>query len=370
MFPRFGGRATAMKNGTVLLSGGYHSWAYNDIVEFVPPQDLCTILTTLDDCLTVQWCQFCHFVTSSISFCINSNRNDVSHLCDTATVFLPPHCSITTPCSNSQTCSSCWSNDFQQQRDCHWCPCSQECVNSSSMCLEETCFLQHSNSLCYFSQCAVATCDDCARKGCIWTNQLEYVAGITVRVFHQPQHWQCFTSEIVNSISSQLPDNFLFTSINQLEQCHPACSLFTSCLTCARALGDLVGPVGCTWIFETGKCISHIEILLNCPTGSCGMMISDEQLCFDPCDSYSYCHSCLETAYCVWCHQNGSNGEGFCVSPEDTVECLNFNTIPINQECPAENECINGHSSCFPDQQCSDALSGFVCTCPSDYTAG
>ena len=370
IFPRFGGRAVAMGNGTVLLSGGYHSWAHDDIIKFVSPQDLCTVLTTQDDCSAIQWCQYCYFVVSNDSFCISSFRNDASHLCDRATVFLSPHCSMITPCSSSRTCGSCLSNDIQQQRPCRWCPCSQECINSSNMCIEDSCFLQHSNSSCYFSQCAAATCSDCARKNCIWTNQLEYVNGITVRVFRQPKQWQCFTSEIVNSIIRQLPGDYLFTVINQLQQCPLTCSSFISCSTCTSALGHLVGPVGCTWIFDTEKCMSHIEALINCPTGNCGMTISDEHLCIDPCNSFSYCHSCLHTAYCIWCHQNGSNGEGFCVNPEDTMNCLNSNTVPINQECPAEDECINGHSNCFPDQQCSDVLNGFVCTCPSDYTTG
>ena len=371
MFPRFGGGAVAMRNGTVLLSGGYHSWAYDDIIKFVSPQDLCTQLTTQDDCLAIQWCQYCHFAaTNRNSICISSFRNDASHLCNGATVVLPPHCSMITPCSSSETCGSCLSNDIQQQRPCRWCPCSRECVDSSNVCLEDSCFLQHGNSLCYFSQCAAATCNDCVRKDCIWTNQLEYINGITVRVFRQPQQWQCFTSEIVNSIIRQLPDDYLFTVINQSQQCPPTCSSFTTCSTCTSTLGHLAGPVGCTWIFGTGECISHIEASINCPTGNCGMMITDENLCLDPCNSLTYCHSCLQTTYCIWCHQNGSNGEGFCVNPEDTMECLNSNMVPISQECPAEDECINGHSSCFPDQQCSDLLNGFLCTCPSDYTAG
>lgn len=368
MFPRFGTRAVAIRNGTVLLSGGFHSWAHNDIVKFVSPQDICTILTSQDDCSTIQWCQYCHYGTFNNSFCIS---NVTSRVCDGASVFISPQCSITTPCTSSQTCGSCLSNDFHQHRSCLWCPCSENCINSSSMCLEDTCFLQHSTSLCYFSQCAAVTCDDCTRKGCVWTNQLEYIRGVTVRVFRQPNQWQCFTSEIVSSITRQLPTNYLFTAVNQLQQCPPSCSSFTSCSTCTSALGHLAGPIGCTWILETGKCMSHIEVSLNCATGSCGMMISDEELCIEPCNSLNYCHSCLQTAYCIWCHQNGSNGKGFCINPENTIECLNSsNTGLINQECHAENECINGHNNCFPDQQCDDILNGFVCTCPNNYTTG
>jgi len=369
MFPRFGAGAVIISNGTVLLSGGYHAWTYDDIVRFVPLQDLCTVLTTQDDCSAIQWCQYCHFGTSNNSVCINSFRNDASHLCDDATVFLSPHCSLTTPCSSSQTCGSCLSNDFQQHRSCHWCPCSEECINSSNTCLENPCVLQRSSSLCYFSQCAAATCDACTRKGCIWTNQLEYLHGITVRVFRQPNQWQCFTSEIVNSITRQLPD-YVFTVINIFQQCPRTCSSFVSCSACTNALGHLVGPIGCTWILETGKCMSHIEVLANCPTGSCGMTISDEHFCFDPCNSFKYCHSCLQTTYCIWCHQNESNGEGFCVNPKDATECLRADMISITQECPAEDECVNGHNNCFDDQLCSDVLNGFVCTCPSNYTAG
>lgn len=368
-YPRFGTSAIAMRNGTVLLSGGYHSWTYDDVVTFVPPQDLCTLLTTQNDCSAVQWCQYCHFDTSDNSSCISSFRNDMSNLCNEATVFLSPHCSLTTPCASSKTCGSCLSNDFQQHRSCHWCPCSEKCVNSSIVCLEDPCFLQHSTSSCYFSQCAAAICDDCTRKGCVWTHQLEYVHGIIVRVFHQPNQWQCFTSEVVNSVTRQLSTSS-FTAINRLQDCPLPCSSFMSCSTCTNALGNLVGPIGCTWIHEIKKCMSHLEVRTNCPVGSCGIEITDEHACHEPCNSFNYCHSCLQTAYCIWCYQNGSNGEGFCVNPEGTVECLNSDAIPISQDCPAEDECINGHNSCFHDQQCTDLLDGFMCTCPNDYTAG
>ena len=356
-----------MRNGTVLLSGGYHSWAYDNIVKFVSPQDLCTLSTTQHDCSTMHWCQYCHFGTSDNLFCISSVRKE---LCDGAAIVISPHCSTTTPCTSSHTCGSCLSDDFQQQRSCHWCSCLEECVNSSTMCSEDSCFLQQGTSLCYFSQCAAATCDECTRKGCIWTNQIEYIHGITVRVFRQPNQWRCFSSDIVNSVSGQLPADYMFTAIDQPQQCPLSCSSFSSCSACTSALGHLVGPVGCTWILESGTCMSHIEVLINCPTGSCGMTISDEQLCLESCNSFNYCHSCLQTTYCIWCYKNESNGEGFCVNPEDAIQCLRSNTELISQECPAEDECINGHDTCFPDQNCSDVLNGFVCTCPSDYTAG
>lgn len=370
IFPRFGAGAVYTRNGTVLLSGGYHSQAYDDIIRFISPQDLCTVSKAQDDCSAIQWCQYCHFGTSNNTSCISSFRNDASSLCDGATIFLPPRCSILTPCTSSQTCGSCLSNDLRHHRSCHWCPCAEKCVNSSSRCLEGSCFLQHSTSLCYFSQCAAATCDDCIRKGCIWTNQLEHVSGITVRVFRQPNQWQCFTSEIGNSITRQLPDNYLFTVIDQLQQCPLTCSSFITCSACTSALGHLAGPIGCAWILKAGKCMSHIEVLINCPVGNCGIVISIEQSCNEPCHSFSYCHSCLQTGYCTWCHQNGSNGEGFCVNLEDTIECLSSYTVPVNEECPAENECINGHNSCFHDQQCNDVSNGFVCTCPSGYMTG
>ena len=370
-FTRFGAGAVALRNGTVLLSGGYHSQAYDDIVRYVPPHDVCTLLTTQHDCSAVQWCQYCQFGTSDKIFCISSYRNDAIHLCNGAAVFLSPPCSTTTPCTSSQTCGSCLSNDLQHQRSCHWCPCSEKCVNSSSACLEDSCFLQDDTSLCYFSRCAVATCEECVRKGCIWTSQLEYIHGVTVRVSRQPNQWRCFSSEIVNSIMRQLPLNFIFNVIDQLQQCPLPCSTFTSCLTCTNASSHLVGPLGCTWILKTGMCLAYTEVLINCPTGSgCGVTISDEQLCLEPCDSYNYCHSCLLTDHCIWCHQNGSNGEGFCVGPEEATECLKSNTALVYQECPAEDECINGHNDCFPNQQCSDVVDGFVCTCPSDYVAG
>ncbi|XP_065917388.1 multiple epidermal growth factor-like domains protein 8 isoform X2 [Dysidea avara] len=369
---RFGMGAIVLENGTVMLSGGYHTMAHNDVNVIAPPQDLCPLLAGANNtCSLLEWCQYCHFDALNTSLCVSTLNDNVSAICDGAVVVLNECQSIS--CMNSMTCDSCLSGHFHQ-RSCQWCPCSENCMNSLDECLS-TCYFnsvlqQNVSTVCYFSQCEAATCNDCVRKGCVWMHQLEHLHGDSVRIFDHPDEWRCFNTELVNTIIHQTAGRFMLTVIRNIQQCPLVCSSYKSCSTCTNAYSHVAGPVRCRWLIEIGECVSDVEASIKCTTGNCGVIVSEEELCHDPCNTINYCHSCLEAAHCIWCHINSSNGEGSCVTLENITNCFRSDAMLVNFECPAENECANGHNNCFEDQQCEDVPNGFVCTCPYDYVVG
>jgi len=366
---RFGIGAVALENGTVMISGGYHTMALDDVTIITPPQDLCALLTTNNMCSLLEWCYYCYLDMLNTSHCVS---NDTSALCDGAVV-IPGYCQSTS-CMDSRTCGSCLSDHFHQQRPCHWCPCSENCISSLDECAR-SCFFNYAleqdvSTVCYFSQCEAATCSDCVRKGCVWMNQLEHLRGDNVRIFDHPDEWRCFDTGLVNTIVHQTGGRFTFTLITSVQECPLACAAYKSCSSCTTAYSHVAGPILCRWLVDTGECVSDFEASIRCTTGDCGLLISDERQCHDPCNTINYCQSCLEISSCIWCHVNGSNGEGSCVELKDVTNCLQTDVVVVNYECPAENECLNGHNNCFEDQYCNDTTSGFVCTFPRDYNVG
>ena len=94
------------------------------------------------------------------------------------------------------------------------------------------------------------------------------------------------------------------------------------------------------------------------------------------------CAKCLRSSSCGWCSNSSTNGGGSCVRGSITESRDTENMCPSMAsqsnaaavtwhflQCPAENECENGHHDCDVTQQCNDTLHGYECSCAEGYVA-
>lgn len=196
-------------------------------------------------------------------------------------------------------------------------------------------------------------------------------------------------------------------------ECPPRCGDYKTCSACLNATSGEGGYVECHWSNQLMECISPSYQPLYCVGGVCGLVLEPNSIdhCPEPCSSFSQCSTCLRHAHCGWCARNfnknnyyyneyfdsdnstilsGMDGDGVCTegsldSPAEhpalsTCDILYTNMKPEENitetttfswnyyQCPAENECLNGHHTCdLVSEVCVNLDVGFECQCAKGY---
>ncbi|XP_055855625.1 multiple epidermal growth factor-like domains protein 8 [Episyrphus balteatus] len=373
-------------NKAIYVVGGWDGSTQGQVIKVGLPDDICQFWSTGKYlCRHYMGCSFCSVVSEedTSTFCFSEGNSDVCEstngtlisnngaLCDDAWMSRR-NCLTFTTCT---ACLASWPTHSESSPVCQWCddcgikgrcvPAGVDCDRPSTWCSKHTSV--GLLNLCPQPQCHTLNCENClSNDNCEWA--LNDV-GIT----------ECITKELVEKNQYKV-----------IGTCPPACSNFNNCSTCLTT--ERENPKDCRWSAMLNACISPRTQPLFCAGGVCGLVLNsnDIEYCPEPCDVYTQCSTCLKHAHCGWCSKDGENGEGVCtegslevsLGNQSALTCelvyptasnsslMNLSgTLTWNYvQCPAENECSNGHHNCDPvSEKCVDSHFGYQCICAEGY---
>ncbi|EDW76175.2 uncharacterized protein Dwil_GK15317 [Drosophila willistoni] len=374
--------------GAIYVIGGWDgSSTHNHVTRITMPEDICQLWSSGKYlCRHYMGCSFCTIQNtySSNSHCFTQGRVPCANHNGTLVVNNGAACSdawmASRNCSSFGSCSAClasWPTHQELTPVCQWCddcgirgrcvPAGVDCGRSSDWCHNQ--LSVGVLGLCPLPQCYQLGCETCMlQPQCNWArNELGVV--------------ECISKELVEKNQYAL-----------VEQCPTPCHTHTNCTSCLAVGQDLKD---CKWSTMLNSCISPSSQPLLCAGGVCGLVLESNELerCPEPCHVYGKCSDCLQHAHCGWCAREGYNGDGICTEgalehkreyPSGSTCDLIYaswrnDSEPLSHadvvswhyvQCPAENECINGHHSCDAiSEQCIDldSAEGYKCTCAQGY---
>ncbi|KAH8377850.1 hypothetical protein KR093_007479 [Drosophila rubida] len=381
-------------SGSIYVIGGWDGSATQSHVTRIHlPEDLCQLWSSGKSiCRHYMGCSYCTVQStySNSSHCFTQGRAPCANHNGTLVINNGPACNdvwlASRNCSSFGSCSAClaaWPIHHEAQPACQWCdqcgirgrcvPAGQECVHSSGWCLKERSVGEI--DACPAPQCHQLGCEAC--MGQVHHAQLCHWAR------NELGHEECIAHDLVEKNAYRL-----------VEQCPTACHTHRNCSSCLQSGQDASGG-DCKWSTMLNACLSPAAQPLLCAGGVCGLVLESSELerCPEPCHVYTQCSSCLEHAHCGWCAREGFNGDGICTEgalehrqeyPSGSTCDLIYSSWRNDSQlthadvvswhyvqCPAENECENGHHNCDAvSEQCIDLDTptlGYKCVCAAGY---
>ncbi|ALC38654.1 CG7466 [Drosophila busckii] len=382
--------AADIDTGVVYAIGGWDGSASSSHVTRIQlPDDLCQLWSEGGKslCRHYMGCSYCtvELTYSNSSYCHTETGEDLTSCNNINGPFSTnkgPACNskwlAARNCSSFNTCGDClahWPSHSSLPAVCKWCDeCGirGRCVPTSVSCLRGSAYCRQESSIADLNECPLPpcyqlNCERCLqqRPGCQWArNELAHV--------------ECIASELVTLNGYQL-----------VQQCPAACHTYSNCSSCLQSQ--------CKWSTMLSVCLEPSVQPLFCAGGVCGLVLAphEQARCPAPCHVYTQCASCLEHAHCGWCARQGYNGDGVCTQaaleqrqehPSSSTCDLIYNQTRTDAQltpadivswhyvqCPAENECENGHHDCNAiSEQCIDLdtnTPGYKCICAEGYRA-
>ncbi|XP_072165831.1 multiple epidermal growth factor-like domains protein 8 [Diadema setosum] len=394
-------QAAVLSNGVVYQFGGFNGATHGTMRAGVVPTDLCTLQSTVNDCVSTPGCSACVEGAATLVACL-SNHDLSSSSCPSPRVLQNGSvCNIAyieaRDCRARTICGECvtvFPAHIDADQPCKWCYNCPDgaCIPVGADCLEENnCQVEVQNEYTDRSQCSEITCEasDCpkciADNNCVWTRQFKRSSETRRLLNHKPIYdWNCFSKRL---LAMSPPEYELVTVPPQ--SCPTPCSQHTTCGDCLSSLGADGGWQECVWSTWLSQCMSPTYLHLRCAVGECGPVVQGaSENCPTPCYANSQCAHCLRQAWCGWCPIPGGNGTGICLSgglhgPTDG-ECsakeiswvytpeFNVSTNGVTPDwtyltCPPENECLNGHHNCGDNEVCIDQPTSYECQCKDGY---
>lgn len=382
-------------SGAIYVIGGWDGSAtQSHVTRITLPEDICQLWSRGKSmCRHYMGCSYCTIQStySNSSHCFTQGRTPCANHNGTLVINNGPACDdvwlASRNCSSFTSCSAClasWPIHQEMTPVCQWCdecgirgrcvPAGVDCTHMSAWCFKEQSV--GVIGLCPLPQCHQLGCETCMLHSdqCHWArNELGHV--------------ECIARELVEKNAYRL-----------VEQCPAPCHSHKNCSSCLLSGQDSVASsAACKWSTMLDACIAPSAQPLLCAGGVCGLVLESSELerCPEPCHVYTQCSSCLEHAHCGWCAREGFNGDGICTEGalEHRQEHPSGSTCDIIYsswrndsrlthadvvswhyvQCPAENECDNGHHNCNPvSEQCIDLdthTPGYKCVCAAGYRA-
>lgn len=366
-------------------SGGWNGGANSMLTRISIPEDICRLWSTRKYmCRHFMGCSFCTIKSEEDPkmYCVSDNQKEVCQPPTNTTVAFNKGAVCDDEwmsrrnCSTFKTCSSClasWPSHSETTPSpvCQWCEredCVSSCVPAGTDCAKDFNWCQKHTSVgllqeCPLSKCHILKCEECFEaENCEWViNDL----GTT----------QCISKDAIQKHDYKI-----------LGKCPEPCDSFTSCSTCLDVESE--NPKNCRWSTQLNACIYPNLNQIYCAFGVCGLVLDSKNIdhCPEPCSTHTQCSTCLSHAHCAWCGRNNTNGDGICTEefPEDLAQYFPETICEIvylaasnitgdkfswnYMECPAEDECANGHHNCNPkSQKCVDEPHGYRCVCGEGY---
>lgn len=369
------------ESGAIYVVGGWDGSSKSRVTRINIPSDLCDLWSSSKPlCLNFMGCSYCSFSQTMpnkiISRCHNSDRRNVCNF-NNGTVLMNSGIACDSKlisnrnCTMFSSCTEClamWPHE--NQTPCKW--CLKDRFNGICTGAGTNCSDSYSNNLTLIDQCpgikcAATDCHSCALiENCSWA--------------FMDSQWLCLSNQTVEK-----------KNLKVVDVCPLKCSSFKNCSSCLSAVTSEAGYSVCRWSTSLNECLSPSYQSIYCIGGVCGLVLTslDKQYCPEPCKAYKQCSTCLKHAHCGWCSKN-SEGDGVCTegsleSPTEypaasTCDIIyasynNLTDVSFDEqfswqyvECPAENECINGHHNCNPkSERCVDLPRGYRCECGNGY---
>ncbi|EDW52069.1 GM16709 [Drosophila sechellia] len=375
--------------GAIYVIGGWDgSSSHSHVTKITLPDDICQLWSNGKyQCRHYMGCSYCTIQNtySYSSHCFSHGRTPCANHNGTLVVNNGAACDddwmASRNCSSFATCGAClaaWPTHQEVAPVCHWCddcgirgrcvPAGVDCGRRSAWCNKE--LSVGVLGLCPLPQCYQLSCESCMlQPQCNWArNELGTV--------------ECIAKELVEKNQYRV-----------VESCPPPCHTYENCSLCLSQT-PTQDHQECKWSTMLNLCLTPSSQPLLCAGGVCGLVLeaSELQRCPEPCHVYTQCSSCLEHAHCGWCAREGFNGDGICTegalehkqehpsgSTCDLIYASWRNDSQLTHadvvswhyvQCPAENECINGHHNCDTvSEQCIDldTAVGYKCVCAQGY---
>ncbi|KAH8324231.1 hypothetical protein KR074_001932 [Drosophila pseudoananassae] len=373
--------------GVIFVIGGWDgSSTHSHVTRITLPDDICQLWSGGKfQCRHYMGCNYCTIQNtySYSSHCFSHGRTPCANHNGTLVVNNGAVCNdewmASRNCSIFNTCGAClaaWPSHQEVAPVCQWCDeCGirGRCVAAGVDCGWRSAWCNKELSvgvlgLCPLPQCYQLNCESCMlQPQCNWArNELGTV--------------ECIARELVEKNQYRLVEN-----------CPVPCHTHANCTSC---LSQTLVPNECKWSTMLNSCMAPNSQPLLCAGGVCGLVLEASELerCPEPCHVYTQCSSCLEHAHCGWCAREGHNGDGICTegalehkqehpsgstcdliysSWRNDSQLTNADVVSWHYvQCPAENECINGHHNCDAvSEQCIDldTAVGYKCVCAQGY---